>query len=48
MSKNSNMQRLAVLKVWIEDVKSNSRYRKQQKKQPKWLAQALKDLDDED
>jgi len=42
------MQRLAVLKVWIDDVKKNSRYRKEQKKQPKWLVQALKDLDDED
>jgi len=48
MSKNSNMQRLAVLKVWIDDVKKNSRYRKEQKKQPKWLIEALKDLDYED
>jgi len=48
MSKNSNMQRLAQLKIWLEDMKKNNRYRSQQKKQPKWLVQVLKDLEDED
>jgi len=47
MSKTSNHQKLAVLNVWIDDVKKNSRYRKQMKKQPKWLIQALKDLDED-
>jgi len=48
MSKSSNQQKLSVLNVWLEDNKKNNKYRKQQKKQPKWLTQALKDLDDDD
>ena len=44
MSKTSNNQKLAVLKVWLDDLKKNSKYRKkQQKKASKWL----EELDDE-
>lgn len=38
MSKVSNKQRLEVLKIWLEDLKKNSKHRKQQqKKASKWL-----------
>lgn len=38
MSKTSNLQRLAVLKIWLEDLKKNQKSRKQQqKKASKWL-----------
>jgi len=38
MSKTSNLQKLAVLKIWIEDLKKNHKFRKQQrKKTSKWL-----------
>ena len=38
MSKVSNQQRLEVLKIWLEDLKKNSKHRKQQqKKASKWL-----------
>jgi hypothetical protein len=44
MSKVSNSQRLAVLKIWLEDLKKNKKQRNN-KKQPKWL---LEDLTDDD
>jgi hypothetical protein len=31
MSKTSNLQRLAVLKIWLEDLKKNKNQRQQQK-----------------
>ncbi len=39
MSKTSNLQKLATLKVWIEDLKKNYKTRKQQqrKQSSKWL-----------
>jgi hypothetical protein len=38
MSKISNKQRLEVLKIWLDDLKKNSRNRRQQqKKSSKWL-----------
>lgn len=45
MSKTSNMQKLEVLRVWLDDLKKNNRYRKQQKKTPDWLAKTLKELE---
>ena len=44
MSKVSIQQRLAVLKIWLEDLKKNKNQRNN-KKQPKWL---LEDIVDED
>ena len=44
MSKTSNLQKLEVLKIWLEDLKKNSKNRKQQqKKNSKWL----EELEDE-
>ena len=44
MSKTSNLQKLEVLKIWLEDLKKNSKIRKQQqKKNSKWL----EELEDE-
>jgi len=44
MSKTSNKQRLEVFKIWLEDLKKNSKTRKQQqKKASKWL----EELEDE-
>ena len=38
MSKTSNNQKLEVLKVWLDDLKKNSKHRKQQqKKASKWV-----------
>jgi|688.fasta_scaffold226772_4 hypothetical protein len=41
MSKTSNLQKLATLKVWIEDLKKNYKIRKQQqrKQNSKWLSE---------
>jgi len=44
MSKTSNLQKLEVLKVWLDDLKKNQKIRKQQqKKASKWL----EELEDE-
>ena len=44
MSKTSNLQKLEVLKVWLDDLKKNQKVRKQQqKKSSKWL----EELEDE-
>lgn len=44
MSKTSNNQKLAVLKIWLDDLKNNYKYRQQKKqKASKWL----EELDDE-
>ena len=44
MSKTSNLQKLEVLKVWLDDLKKNHKIRKQQqKKASKWL----EELEDE-
>jgi len=38
MSKTSNNQKLEVLKIWLDDLKKNSKHRKQQqKKASKWV-----------
>ena len=43
MSKTSNLQKLEVLKVWLDDLKKNYKVRKQQqRKASKWI----EDLDD--
>jgi hypothetical protein len=44
MSKVSSKQRLEVLKIWLDDLKKNSKHRKQQqKKASKWI----EELDEE-
>ena len=44
MSKTSNLQKLEVLKIWLEDLKKNHKIRKQQqRKASKWL----EELEDE-
>ena len=44
MSKTSNLQKLEVLKIWLEDLKKNQKVRKQQqRKASKWL----EELEDE-
>ena len=44
MSKTSNLQKLEVLKVWLDDLKKNHKIRKQKQKQAsKWL----EELEDE-
>lgn len=43
MSKTSNLQKLEVLRIWLDDLKKNHKIRKQQhKKSSKWL----EELDD--
>jgi len=43
MSKTSNLQKLEVLKVWLDDLKKNYKVRKQQqRKASKWI----EELDD--
>lgn len=38
MSKTSNNQKLEVLRIWLDDLKRNSKIRKQQqKKASKWI-----------
>jgi len=38
MSKTSNIQKIEVLKVWLDDLKRNSKIRKHQhKKTSKWI-----------
>jgi hypothetical protein len=38
MSKTSNMQKLEVLKIWLDDLKKNQKIRKkQQRKASKWV-----------
>jgi hypothetical protein len=37
MSKTSNVQRLAVLKIWLEELKRKGKI----KKQPEWLKEIL-------
>ena len=44
MSKTSNNQKLEVLRIWLDDLKRNGKFRKQQqKKASKWI----EELEDE-
>jgi hypothetical protein len=47
MSKTSVHQKLAVLKPWLEQLKDKSRNKKKHK-QPKWILDALKEIEDND
>lgn len=47
MSKTSVHQKLAVLKPYLEDLRNKSK-RKQNKKQPKWILNILKEIEDTD
>jgi len=47
MSKTSVQQKLAVLKPWLEELKDKSRGKKA-RKQPKWIIEILKEIDDTD